>query len=131
MDVRRAERHVVASDGCAHIFRSSSSYRREVEQRADGAYEMSDTPRTDKFMKDEESKQYPPYPYPIFDFARQLERELATTKLALANLLSDGDVTDRNHARMLLNWPREHVTHELCWCEPTLEGCVWVHKHEH
>jgi hypothetical protein len=34
-----------------------------------------DTPRTDKFMKDEESRQYPPHPYPIFDFARQLERE--------------------------------------------------------
>jgi hypothetical protein len=89
---------------------------------------MSDTPRTDavEFAEDGAASWVV-----SADFARQLERELATTKLALANLLSDGDVTDRNHARMLLNWPREHVTHELCWCEPTLEGGVWVHKHEH
>jgi hypothetical protein len=60
---------------------------------------MSDTPRTDavEFAEDGAASWVV-----SADFARQLERELATTKLALANLLSDGDVTDRNHARMLL-----------------------------
>ena len=37
----------------------------------------SDTPMTDAFMRECEAKSYPPAPYPVFDFARKLERECA------------------------------------------------------
>ena len=66
---------------------------------------MSKTPRTDHFMREQEAKEYPPPPYPIFDFARQLESENAEMAELLKRIVHGGraSISILEEARALLD----------------------------
>lgn len=76
--------------------------------------EARKTPITDAFVAKSEAAYYPPHPYPIFDFARELERDNQVLTEALEEALGCAEMDWLStKCEFAKEEPRSYHTHVL------------------